>query len=241
MEKKRKIGLIVVIILIVLFMFLGIFFANGYLRGEDYAEKQLKYHLKDDKLKLDLCKKNNCIHAGNKLPYTILTLDYKNDLLQSEVEKINKETEKLYKEDDSSSTSSSLCSKVKDIYKKRYVHSNAFDVFENNDYISIVIQRTKTDFCTDEYNTSQADIIIYDKKTEKLINQEEFIKKVGVSNSDIIDAINKSMDNYNKNYTHYDEEFSDYKLFYTTTGDLVVSYKLPDVDSYEVTSVVNAN
>lgn len=241
MEKKKKIGLIVIIILIVLFIFLGIFFADRYLRGEDYAESRLNYHLKNDQLNLDLCKKNNCIHAGNKLSYPILEIDYKNDLLKKEVENINKETEKLYKEDDSSSTSSSLCSKVKDIYKKRYVHSNAFDVYENNDYISIVVQRTKTDFCTDDYSITQADIIIYDKKTEKLINQEEFIKKVGVSNSEILDSINKSLDNYNKNYSHYDEEFSDYKIFYTTTGDLVVSYKLPDVDSYEVATLVTAN
>ena len=112
MKKKRKIIIVVISILIILLVILSVFLAKKYLHSESYNESKLAYHLDEKKISLDLCKKDNCIHAGNKLPYTILTLDYKIDSLQNEVEKINKKTEKIYKEDNNSSTSSPACSKV---------------------------------------------------------------------------------------------------------------------------------
>lgn len=241
MKKKRKVIIVVISILIILLVILSVFLAKKYLHSEAYNESKLAYHLDDKKINLDLCKKDNCIHAGNKLSYPILTLDYKIDSLQNEVEKINKKTEKIYKEDNNSSTSSPTCSKVKDTYKKRYVHTSSFEFFENDKYISLSVQRTKTDFCTDEASTDQAEISIYDKNKKKIISQESFIKNIKISKSNILKAINESLDNYLMNYPHYDETFTQYKVYYITNGDLVVSYKLPDVNSYNVATLKATN
>ncbi len=244
MEKKKKIVLIVVAVIIVLLIVLGVFLSNKYVNSEDYAESKLKYHLSTDGLKLDICKKSDCQY-DTEHSYLSLSLDYKIDLLQNEVEKMNKETERLYKEDNASSTSDSACSKVKNIYNKRYFHDNNFNVYENDEYIFISVSRTKTDVCTSKSISDQVNTKIYDKNTKKIISQEEFIKANKINKSEVIDTINKSLDISNKyystEYSHYDETFTDYSLFYLSIGDLIISYKLPGDDGYNTANFINVN
>ncbi len=244
MEKKKKISVIIIVIAIVLLIILAFFLTNKYINSEEYAESKLRYHLSKDGMELNLCKSNECPYNTDN-SYLILTLDYKIDSLQSEVDKINKETKKLYKEDNNSSTSSSTCSKVKDKYNKRYIHENTFNVFENDDYIFLSVGRTKMDVCTSKSISEQTNTKIYDKKTKKIISQEEFINAQKINKSDILKAINKSLDisnkYYSKNYSHYDETFTDYSLFYLSIGDLIISYKLPGDEGYNTADFITVN
>ena len=58
-------------------------------------------------------------------------------------------------------------------------------------------------------------------------------------------AINKSLDisnkYYSKNYSHYDETFTDYSLFYLSIGDLIISYKLPGDEGYNTADFITVN
>lgn len=244
MEKKKKIVLIVIAIVIALLVALGILLANKYVNSGEYAESKLKYHLSNDGMKLDLCKSSECQYNTDN-SYLLLTLDYKIDSLQGEVDKINKETKKLYKDDNASSTSDSVCSKVKDTYNKRYIHENVFNVYEDDNYIFISVTRTKMDVCTSDSVSDKTITKIYDKSAKKIVSQEEFINASKINKNDILKAINKSLDisnkYYSKNYSHYDETFTDYSLFYLSIGDLIISYKLPGDDGYNTADFITVN
>ena len=115
------------------------------------------------------------------------------------------------------------------------MHKNIFQININTD----VLTRLRDKINEEHYISYIKEF--YDKNKKKIISQESFIKNIKISKSNILKAINESLDNYLMNYPHYDETFTQYKVYYITNGDLVVSYKLPDVNSYSVATLKTAS
>jgi hypothetical protein len=138
------------------------------------------------------------------------------------------------------SLSDSKCDSVRDLYYYRYNYYTMFYEYTGSDYISILANRVREDLCSTDYyqNKAEPEVIIFDRKQNKIITQEEFKKALNISEEEIQKVIENEYNTlgsviYNNNMK-YTEEITDYKLFYDEGKKLRVIFYCKDVNGYEI-------
>jgi len=177
--------------------------------------------------------------------YKLLSLNYRSNIVQKEIEKINSNTLKLYNRHKNSKFEND--DKCSEEVRKTYYHPIEVDSITeriiNDDYVAVCIIRTVRNLCTNIEEKNEPDIMIYDVKEKKILTQEEFKKKEKITDEMIDKAINTTLDYLNDNpdgvrYEFKDVDMDTLKLYYGTDGNAHVIFFHNTFGSYETGLIV---
>lgn len=238
----------IIIISIILFI-IGILLIVGglvYNSRPNPTKEESKYKITVDDNVLANCL-NDCSDKSNIYYYKFkmdnAPVDYSEAL-----NNINQKTEKLYETNKNTNLDSLECTNYKDKYKYRYIHNINYYWGENNDYITLSYQIETTDICLNTSVKEEPEVLILDKKDNKLLSQKSFIKKEKITKEDIDKTINSGIllnnyyldDNSNQkqdyNYTKKDNKLY-YKFFYLE-DELYSYYYQSNTDTYYQTKAI---
>lgn len=235
-ENKRIILIAILIIMLVLLLALSFFFIT--------SPKERDYHKFAETEKITYCKSGENCHTAYDITHSALTIDYDNEELQGEVKKINDNTNKYIKEVKKSDLSSVECASVRSMYNYRYKYYEMFYKYSGNDYISTMAYRVMEDLCVEGADKRiEPDVVIFDVKAKKILSQNEFIRKTGVTDSQIQKNIKSTIDYLSKEIYKkeiaYDGNVDDYKLFYDEGKVLKVVFYCKTLNNYQVATIKN--
>lgn len=175
--------------------------------------------------------------------YYTLVLKGDYPALQKKVDKINKDTKDDYKSAKSSVTEtadeSDSCYAVKDVFYHRYSYTTDYYGYDAGDLVGIAVQRKEYGLCDDSVTVNQVEAYIYDKKTDKIISQEEFKKREKITDKEVRTAI-ENLVNFTKeqgvDVALYDE-YDDVVLFYGSEGEIFVSFRITELNGFQISTV----
>lgn len=174
------------------------------------------------------CKNEDECYAIPDTVYDFLHL--KNDYpeLNKKVDAINKRTLYLYDRASKAKTDDDPeCVNARDSYIYRYIDYTNFATFENDKYVSVMVERSFSDVCLNINAQQDDEVYIYDIKKKKIISQEEFIKELDIKDEEVEAAIKKDIDfiktNFNEEYSL--DPNSKKMFYYDYYGNLKVSYR----------------
>ena len=237
---QRQTKKIIIVLLIVLTILIIVTVVSLILLNNK-EDKKINYELEPLK-EFSVCKNNSSCHApGGNYSYNYMSLDTDIKEVQASIDKINKETKKLYNKSKKSNMDAKECKEASNTYKHSFHSNTQYYQYENDNYISIGAKRVTYNLCTNESNQLRPEIYIYDKKQEKIISQEEFKKQLNMTEENISSLINFNLMNLNKipnnNYTledTYKDGKQDTLLYYDVTGDLYIAYKNYKDNTYQI-------
>lgn len=237
MDRKNAIMLIIVFIFIiiscVLFLVKDSFEKNGII-SKEYNNFDV-----DSSLEVEVCKnKDNCPIALRTV-YSMISMKTENDDIKKVLDKINKETKNRYNQTKNSKFDDSKCPNAKDIYNYSYLSTLDYSLYENDEYISISINRYNRDLCLNTNNMDKPESYIYSKKDNRFITGDDLRKifeisdkRIEVSIKNIISKLNNSL---GKKYT-YENTFNNGKqeliYYFDYEGNLNVYFHSNEDNSY---------
>ena len=194
--------------------------------------------------KIKICKKNG---SCNLTDQEFSTLKSKTPIkeVQEAIKEINNKTKEYYIMAKSTTTESTMCENVRKDYKyQKYILTN-YQLFEDDEIISIAVYRSISDLCIDTYETIPYDIIIYDKKQNKTLTQEDVLNKVGYTSEMINERITTSITT-NNSLNDYEIPLEDvftngqptYSLFYNEDGNVVMAYQIKKSNTFDYEEVI---
>lgn len=208
-------------------------------------DKKEKSDYKLDGLKeFSMCvDENNCPLPGGRATYAYMEMDTNIKVINDKLTSINKDTEKYYKKAKNSDMKSSECAENSKYFTHSFHTNNQYYQYENNNYISIGVKRVTYNLCTNESKSLKPEIYIYDKKTDKIINQDSFKKQLNMTEENIKSSINfyiMQLENLGANTFTLEDTYKNGKqetgLFYDVTGELYIYFKNYKNNTYEVAS-----
>lgn len=244
MNKKNIVLLIIMVVLAIVAAVLLIIHNN--LIKNNVVPKEQKNFDVDQSLVIDVCKnKDNCPIALKPI-YSMINMKTDNKEIKKVLDNINKETKNRYNQTLGSKFDDNKCPNAKDVYNYSYLSTLDYSLYENDEYISISINRYNRDLCLDTNTMEKPESYIYSKKDNKIVTGDDLKKafeisdkKVEVSIKNVISTLNNSME---KNYT-YENTFNDGKqdliYYFNYEGDLNIYFHNNEDDSYYSCTLVN--
>ena len=234
-QKNNKKIIIIIVIIVILLIVLAIFSFFKY-NSKNKEVKNTNFYDYDNTNKIKICKTKE---IDCKRPmydtYDLIKIEYDYKVLNKELERINKETLKLYEESKKSDINDSTCDNVRNKYNYRLSNRIHFENYENNNIISISIHRIQTDLCTDETHSLSYEALTYHKESKKLLTQEEIREVEQISDEDIALTIKNATEYIskedNKEYeiqTNYDDVI----IYYGKEYNMMIAFKLPGEELY---------
>lgn len=207
--------------------------------GKDKTKKILTTKNIDPKI----CKVKQCFANYMGIYYT-LSADTKNKELKKTIDNINNETIKQKNKTLKSNLNDASCSNVRKKYNYSYISNMNMQIYENDKYLSIAIQRENNNLCTNKSITSKPEVYIYSKEKEKIISQDEFKKEQNIDMNIVYANIAVSIGNYNeRNNTQYtyekiaSNENKYIKFFYNSLGKINIYYYQPENNTYYISEI----
>jgi len=235
-NNKKIIILIIIAVIIILLAIFGIYklLSNGEVKNTNFWDY-------DHSNQIKICKQDemNC-HRTKYDVYNLIELKYDYQELNDALDKVNKETMRLYEESLASDINDSACDKVRSKYNYRLSNFTHYENYENDSVISIAIQRMQTDLCTTDVKSSTFETIVYDKKNHKMLTQDEFVQSVNVTRDEILSGIKEANAFIEKDENikvPEDETYDDAVVFYGSNGDILVAYTFEGVDGMYTATV----
>lgn len=237
MNKKNIVLLIIMVVLAIIAAVLLIIHNN--LIKDNVVSKEQKNFDVDESLVIDICKnKDNCPIALKPV-YSMINMKTDNKEIKKVLDNINKETKNRYNQTLDSKFDDSKCPNEKEVYNYSYLSTLDYSLYENDEYISIRINRYNRDLCLDTNAMDKPEAYIYSKKDNKFVTGDDLKKtfeisdmKVEVSIKNTIDRLNNSME---KNYT-YENTFNDGQqdliYYFAPNGNLNIYFHNNEDDSY---------
>ena len=235
MKKNKNVKKIILsIIVLILLVILGIF---GYTKfsSSDNVENTNFWDY-DNTNRLKVCKKKEVdCHRAIYDVYDLIKLDYDYKPLNKELDKVNKETMRLYKEAKESDMSDVTCDGVRNLYNYRISNTLHFDNYENDSVVSIAVHRMQMDLCTGEDRSLSYEAFVYDKETKKLLTQQEIRELEDITDEEIANAIKTATDQYaedeKKNY-ELQTNYNDVIIYYGIDNEILIAFKVPGEETY---------
>lgn len=231
MKNRYKKQILLIIIPIVLIV-VGVIFTIFPLSKKELPTIK-NYGLEETK-KIVTCYSPDCKNSIEDI-YANMSYDYESDLLQEKIRKINQDTADYYNLVINSTTEEKTCSSIRNYNKHSLRVSNHYHSYTTDQLISISVKRSKINICTDDVEAYQTEAYIYDIAEDKLLSVEETMKTLGITQKDIMEAI----ENTNKAFAESTgktivtkEHYDDIALFYNTVGKLYVSYFIDEINDY---------
>ncbi len=234
--KKRKI--ILIIVTGTLFIILGVTLKVYEI---DYSQKGI--YLNEFKTKkIYNCKSTNCI---TNYYDTYETIDYNgnNKNIKKLLKEINKKTYKYYNLVKNDKVNKKQCDSYTDILLKDTSIVTEYYLYENERYISIVLDRQKSYICLNKIEQLPIEVYIYNKKKNIVETQKEFRQEQGLTDKDINKSIINGINKYNltsdKKIKSKDTRKKGKRkniVFYDNNGNLaVLFYNYKEKDYYFAT------
>lgn len=226
----KKISMLLVSVLIIL-SFTG---CNNKKTSEDF--KKVDYDLKDLEY-VKIC------DDESKCPVTATTyfgdMNYSTDIkeLNDALNTINSDTKKYRQKTLNSKVDGTAC---KENIKYTYVVNSTFYQYTNDDFVTLGVVRNGYYICDDKNDPITTTSYIYDIKEGKMLTQEEFKKKIKLSDSKIKDAIDSSikiMNEYDNTKYKIRDSYNDVVLVYDFSGNLYASYLLKEINKYMLAKI----
>lgn len=227
MTKNRKKIIIILILIALYLLFCGIIFLSPKGKKEKY---EMTY---SETKEIKMCKSNKCYFSDPQI-YHIIKQNSPYKKVNSEIKKINAQTNNYY-DDVRKSNISNECLTNKDIYNHPIsIESSFFYSKQNDKYISIFVTRNYYDLCTDNYKKIEAQGFNYDIYHDKMLTQKEFKKIFNISESAIQSAIesNLSFINSGSNSNYEYSQVNESILYYIDDSRIGVLYYLPQLKYY---------
>ena len=233
-KNKNSRKVIVSIIVIVLLIILGIFgFTKMNSSNDDVVNTNFWDY--DNTNQLKICKKENDCQRPVYDIYDLIEVKYDYKELNKELDRVNKETMKLYEEAKASDVKDSTCDSVRSKYNYRLSNRVHFDNYENSYVISIAVHRMQTDLCTNETRTLSFEAFTYDKESKKLLTQEEIKESEQITDEEIAKSIKEATERLssdeNKEYELQDN-YEDVIVYYGYDGEMKIAFEVPEADIY---------
>lgn len=247
---RRKVWLIfcIGIILITGGIIIECFFPNLFKEeGESKEEKNSSGFSFVNTKKLGMCQKQKGCELEDA-EFSKLTLNTSIKEVSEKIKNINEETDKYYEIVKTSTTSLPECEPVKKEYQRQtYVLTN-YQLYQDAHIISIAVNRTIRDLCTDTYKTEPYDILIYDKNIKTVLTESELLSKIGYTEETIQQEIMNSIQSINTmgDYTIAIEDVfvngqPNYSLFYNEEGFLVLAYQVKKQETFDYEEITLGN
>lgn len=244
-NKKRNLNKLLLLILIIVLVIIAIIISVVYFKTkntskETYMDEKYFFSYPEEEIKtIKNCKTSTC-EIPKSDDYIQLKLNKSYGVLDEKVEKINSDTLKYYDLINATTTDSDSCSKVKSLYYHEKRLSTDYYNYENDNYISIAVQRTEFNLCTSKVSRSQVEWYMYDKANNKLITQEEFKEIEDILDDEIELKIKEAISNLSEEENidiAVQDDYSDIVLFYGYGGRIFVSFYVPEISLYYVGNI----
>jgi hypothetical protein len=239
MKKRKKLIISVIILIIaVCLIILGILFFTDK-SSEEVADNLFYSYPESERKTVKNCKTSDC-EIPEEDTYLQLKLNTSYKLLDEKIDSINKDTLKYYKMANESDTNGSNCSSVKKLYYHEKRFTTDYFNYENEYYVSIAVQRTEYNLCSNDVTRSQVEWYMYDKENDKLLAQEELIEIENITQEEINKAITSAIDiinNEEDTEVSFQNDYSDIVLFYDYNGEILVSFYVPEMKLYYIGNV----
>lgn len=186
--------------------------------------------------------KNNCDYSP-EVKYPLIKMNYENESLQKVLKTINAKTKENYEKALASNLADASCQEVKDKYQHSLAYRLNYNVYEDSEIISIGIERSEQNLCTKEYKTSPPEVMIFSKKDNKFITQQELKSLKKIEDIDIKTAIERNVETQNSvtgtaySYESINLEESSTNLYYMNDGSLYIYYLQPEDNQYHAAKI----
>lgn len=221
---KKKLAKILICLSLLFFLLSAIsyLFIKGYKATPTFGFGEIK--------KVKNCTGYGVCSLDDPAEFRMITLNFDNEVVQKEIQKINDNTLKFYKRQKKSNLDGGLCTEEA---RKTYYHSleiySITDKIVNDDYIACSVIRLVRDVCSGKAEKNEPDVMIYDYKKKKLLSQEEFKAQENITDEMIYQAIQATIDYLNKGSNGMQYEFKDVdmdslKLYYGRDGQAHVIF-----------------
>ena len=195
--------------------------------------------------KIEMCKrKEECGLVDAE--FSTLKLNTSVKEISEKIQNINKETEKYYEIANSSIENTSECEGAKKDYQHQFYILTNYQLYQNDEIISIAVNRTIRNLCLNTYETLPYDVLVYDKLAKKVLAVNEVLNSVGYTEEGIKEQIINSIQNTNlvddTNITMEDvfvnNGEANYSLYYNEDGFLVLAYQVKNADTFDYKEVI---
>lgn len=228
---KKKVYLIILIIIAIALTVAGLFLLNEPTTEEKTLPTPSDYSL-TTLYKTTTCYTKDC-EAKSEDSYLKISYNYDSKILQDAITKLNKETEAYYNQVITSTVDNQTCLNTFNNHSLRIY--NTYDSYTTDEIISISIQRTKINLCTNETEPFQVTAYLYDIKEDKMLTTKEVMTKLNISDEDIKNAImatNATLSQLENLTIETNDTYEDLVIYYGTDKKLYVSYFIPEMNSY---------
>ena len=200
-NKKIKILLFIIGGLI---LFTGGLLTNKILDNDDSSIKKPVDISKKEEIDNFLVKRENILNVCKEEPCNIYGGQYYHinysggiKVVETIVNNINTETRQFYEMANSSNMEDESCAPFRDLYNHSLTTFTEYFYYEDESFVSLATLRKVRNICTNKVESEQK-AYIYDKNEKKVITQEEFIAKLNITQEEIDNAIQHSLDIINK-------------------------------------------
>lgn len=183
-----------------------------------------------NKKQLEVCKtKENC----DKLDAIFSHISYEgeNATIKQLITNINQQTENYYNQMKVSTFQKNNCTTEEEKYNYSILPTAQYNLFENENYISIAITREIRNLCTQEIEVVPLESYFYDKKAGQLIDPSARAQLLNISDEKVYAAIEKTYQEREKleGVKRSIEDLKvngkiEYILYYSTEGTLLAAY-----------------
>lgn len=184
----------------------------------------------------------NCDYSP-EVKYPLIKINYANDELQKALKTINDITKENYEKSLSSTLIDTSCQEVKDKYQHSLAHRLNYNLYEDKEIISIALERSEQNLCTKEYKTNPPEVMIFSKKDNKFITQQELKKLKEIEDIDIQTAIKRNIETQNSvtntaySYENIKQDETSTSLYYMNDGSLHIYYFQPEDSQYHTAKI----
>lgn len=238
MNKKNAIMLIIMFILVIIASILWLIHDNVAKDDVILQDEQTNFDV-DQSLEVEICKNQENCPISLKPVYSMISMKTDNKEIKKVLDNINKETKNRYNQTKNSTFDDNKCPNAKNVYNYSYVSTLDYSLYENDDYISINVNRYNRDLCLDTNDMDKPESYIFSKKDNKFVTGEDLRKTFEISDKRIEVSIRNTIGNLNtsmgKSYT-YENTFTNGKqdliYYFDYEGDLNIYFHSNEDDSY---------
>ena len=182
------------------------------------------------------------------MKFSELALDTSIPVILEKINQINSDTKNYYELATSDINKIEECSAVRDKYKHQFYILTNYQLYQNDEIISIAVNRTKRNVCNSTYETIPYSIIVYDKENKIELTQQDILNKAGYTEETVNQAIINYIENNNK-FSDYkinlDDIFIDgkanYSLFYNENGEIVLAFQIRSINTFNYQEISLGN
>ena len=198
-----------------------------------------------DSKKLEMCQ-GECELEDTE--FATLKLDTPIKEVSEKIDEINNETKTYYEIANSTINNIPECIEASNRYKHQFYILTNYKLYQDDEIISIAVNRTKRNVCNSTYETLPYTITIYDKKNKVELTQSDILYKAGYTEETVNQVILNYIEN-NNNSSDYKINIENvfvngaatYNLYYNEQGQIILAFQIRNQQTFDYQEIVLGN